>query len=89
MFPRGANINVAYIVEALRRFLKALRKKRPHWDNAPVHTVQLVQTFLAKNSTQVISHPHPHSPDLAPAGFSLLALLKKDLSGLTMTLTEF
>jgi hypothetical protein len=30
MFPRGATVNVAYIVEALRRFLKALRKKRPH-----------------------------------------------------------
>jgi hypothetical protein len=30
MFPRGATVNVAYIVEVLRRFLKALRKKRPH-----------------------------------------------------------
>jgi histone-lysine N-methyltransferase SETMAR len=95
--PRGVSVNAAYIVDALRRFLKALRKKRPelvagewflHWDNAPVHTAEVVQTFLAKNSIQLIPHP-PYSPDLAPADFFLFPTLKKELSGLTLTFTEF
>jgi histone-lysine N-methyltransferase SETMAR len=90
--PRDVSVNAAYIVNALRRFLKALRKKRPdlvagqwflHWDNA-----EMGQTFLAKNSIQLIPHP-PYSPDLAPAEFFLFPPLKKELSGLTLTLTEF
>jgi histone-lysine N-methyltransferase SETMAR len=48
----------------------------------------VVQTFLAKNSIQLIPLP-PYSPDLAPADFSLFPTLKKELSGLTLTFTEF
>jgi histone-lysine N-methyltransferase SETMAR len=72
--PRGATVNADYIIGALKKFLKALRQKRPdhrpsdwmfHWDNAPVHTAQKVQQFLAKKKIQVIPHP-PYLPDLAP-----------------------
>jgi hypothetical protein len=49
--PRGTTVNVNYIVEALGKFKKIFRKKRPiiaegqwffHWDNAPVHTAAVV-----------------------------------------------
>jgi histone-lysine N-methyltransferase SETMAR len=75
--PRGATMNKDYIIGALKKFLKALRQKRPdlspgdwmfHWDNAPVRTAQKVQQFLAKKQIKVISHP-PYSPDLAPADY--------------------
>ncbi len=90
-------VNTAYIDDALWRFLKVLRKKRPnlvigewflHWDNAPVQTAQLVQSFLAKNSIQLIPHS-PYSPDLTPTDFFLFLMLKKELSGLTLTFMEF
>jgi Transposase (partial DDE domain) len=64
--PRGTTVTATYIVEALSRFLVHFRKKRPemaesewyfHWDNAPVHTAAVVQTFIAKHNIQVISHP--------------------------------
>ncbi len=64
--PRGVSVNAAYIVDALRTFLKALQKKRPdivagerflQWDNTLVHTAEVVQTFLVKNSIQLIPHP--------------------------------
>jgi histone-lysine N-methyltransferase SETMAR len=93
--PRGVTVNAAYIVNALRRFLKAFRKKRPdlvagewflHWNNVPVHTAEVVQTFLAKNSIRLIPHP-PYSPDLTPTDIFLFPTLKKELSGLTLTFT--
>ncbi len=57
--PRGKTVNADYVIVALRKFLKALKAKRPdlvpeewflHWDNAPVHSAQKVQAFLAKKS---------------------------------------
>jgi hypothetical protein len=49
-----------------------------------------VQSFLAKNSIQLIPHsPGPYSPDLTPTDFFLFLMLKKELSGLTLTFTEF
>jgi histone-lysine N-methyltransferase SETMAR len=95
--PRGATVNADYIISALKRFLKALRLKRPdlqpgewmfHWDNAPVHTAQKVQQFLAKKNIQVIPHP-PYSPDLAPADYFLFPTLKRELAGQTLSLDEF
>jgi histone-lysine N-methyltransferase SETMAR len=90
--PRGATVNGDYIIKALKNFLK-----RPdlepgewmfHWDNAPVHTAEKVQRFLAKRQIQVIPHP-PYSPDLAPADYFLFPMLKRELAGLSMTLDEF
>jgi histone-lysine N-methyltransferase SETMAR len=95
--PRGATVNGDYIIKAWKSFLKALRLKRPdlepgewmfHWDNAPVHTAEKVQRFLAKKQIQVIPHP-PYSPDLAPADYFLFPTLKRELAGLSMTLDEF
>jgi histone-lysine N-methyltransferase SETMAR len=95
--PRGATVNGEYIIKARKSFLKALRLKRPdlepgeimfHWDNAPMHTAEKVQRFLAKKSIQVIPHP-PYSPDLAPADDFLFPTLKRELAGLSMTLDEF
>jgi histone-lysine N-methyltransferase SETMAR len=95
--PRGVKVNAEYVISALKSFLKALRKKRPdlvpgewmlHWDNAPVHTAQKVQQFLAKKNIQVLPHP-PYSPDLAPADYFLFPTLKRELAGLTMSLDEF
>jgi histone-lysine N-methyltransferase SETMAR len=97
--PRGATMNADYIISALKKFLKALRQKRPdlrpgdwmfHWDNAPVHTAQKVQQFLAKKKIQVIHHHHPpYSPDLAPADYFLFPRLKRELVGQMLSLDEF
>jgi hypothetical protein len=63
--PKGTTVNADYIIVALK-FLKALHQKRPdlrpgdwmfHWDNAPVHTAQKVQQFLAKKKILVIPPP--------------------------------
>jgi histone-lysine N-methyltransferase SETMAR len=56
--------------------------------DAPVHTAQKVQQFLAKKNIQVLPHP-PYSPDLAPADYFLFPTLKRELAGLTMSLDEF
>ena len=95
--PRGVKVNGDYIINTLKRFLKALHQKRPdlepgswvlHWDNAPVHTSQKVLDFLAKKNIQLLPHP-PYSPDLAPADFFLFPTLKRELAGHTMALEEF
>ncbi len=74
IFARGVPINGNYIVKVLGLFMKQLKKKRLamvaqqwwfRWDNAPVHTVAVVQEWLAAHNVQVIRHP-PYSPDLAP-----------------------
>jgi hypothetical protein len=64
--PRGSTVNAKYIIRALGTFLKNLRKKRPetakgewflHWDNAPVHTANVVKEFLAKKKHQTALPP--------------------------------
>ncbi len=95
-FPRGSTVNATYIIRALGTFLKNL-KKRPetpkgewffHWDNAPVHTTNVVKEFLAKKTSNCSPTP-PYSPDLAPADYFLFPKLKKELAGNTMTQEEF
>jgi transposase len=51
-----------------------------HHDNAPAHSSFLVQNFLAKNGTTVVSQP-PYPPDLAPVDFFLFPKLKSALKG--------
>ena len=50
--PKGQTVNSNYIVKGLAQFMGRLRTKQPelmedewflHWDNAPVHTVTIVQ----------------------------------------------
>jgi len=62
--PQGQNINKEYYLEVLRRLRDAVRLKRPylwaagtwqlHHDNAPAHSSQLIQTFLAKHNIPVV-----------------------------------
>ena len=49
-------------------------------DNAPAHQSVLVKGFLAKNNVTTLEHT-PYSPELAPADFYLLPLLKSALKG--------
>jgi histone-lysine N-methyltransferase SETMAR len=95
--PRGKTVNASYIKEALRRFLKVFKEKRPisssqdwflHWDNAPVHTAATVQDYLVKRGVKTIPHP-PYSPDLAPADFFLFPKVKAALAGQTLTVESF
>jgi histone-lysine N-methyltransferase SETMAR len=95
--PRETTVNANYIVEALGKFKKVFRQKRPimpegqwffHWDNALVHTAAVVRDWLAARQVQMIEHP-PYSPDLAPADFFLFPKLKMQLAGLTLTQNTF
>ena len=73
--PRGQTINKEYDVQALKRLHDAVRRKRPrswssgdwllHHDNAPAHSSNLVQQFLAKHKIVQLRQP-PYSPDIAP-----------------------
>jgi len=86
--PLGQNINKEYYLEVLYRLRDAVWRKRPdlwatgmwqlHHDNAPAHSLQLIQTFLAKHNIPVVRQD-PYSPDMAPCDFWLLPHLKTQL----------
>ena len=71
--PRGQTINKGYYVKVLKRLRDAVRKKRPHFwsssdsllhhDNAPAHSSNLVQQFLAKQKIVQLRQP-PYCPDI-------------------------
>jgi len=62
--PQGQNINKQYYLEVLCCLRDAVRHKRLdlwaagtwqlHHDNAPAHSSQLIQTFLAKHNIPVV-----------------------------------
>ncbi len=54
-----------------------------HLNNAPVHTVTIVQNWLTAYSVQVLYHP-PYSPDLEPADFSLFWRVNDELAGISL-----
>ncbi len=54
-----------------------------HWDNVPIYTAVVIQTWLAANNIQLLQHP-PHSLDLAPADF-LFRRVKEELAGVRLT----
>ncbi|QQP37512.1 Mariner Mos1 transposase, partial [Caligus rogercresseyi] len=77
------------LLRQLRRNLPALSpdvdlRHRGHWyfhfDNAPCHTANSTNEFLAQKGIRVIDHP-PYSPDLAPADFFYFPVMKKMLEG--------
>lgn len=88
--PPNQTITKEYYLEVLRHLRDAVRRKRPnlwksgmwklHQDNAPAHSSQLVQTFLAKHSIPVVRQA-PYSPDMAPCDFWLFPKLKMPLKG--------
>ena len=65
--PRGQTINKEYYVEVLERLRDAVRRKRPrfwssgdwllHHDNAPAHSSNFVQQFLAKHKIVQLRQP--------------------------------
>ena len=67
-----------------------VRRKRPdlwaaetwqlHHDNAPAHSLHLIQSFLAKHNIPLIRQA-PYSPDMAPCDFWLFPKLKMPLKG--------
>ena len=88
--PRGQTINKEYYVKVLKRLRDAVRRKRPrfwsssvcilHHDNAPAHSSNLVQQFLAKHKIVQLRQP-PYSPDIAPWDFWMFLKLKMALKG--------
>jgi histone-lysine N-methyltransferase SETMAR len=59
-----------------------------HWDNAPIHTADMVTDWMAHREFQVIKHL-PYSPDLTPANFFLFPKVKRELAVLTLTKETF
>jgi hypothetical protein len=95
--PRGKMVNANYIVEALKRFLAVFKERQPnmaarewffHWDNALVHTATIVKDWMAATDFRLIEHL-PYLPNLAPADFSLVPTIKKQLAGKTLTQETF
>ena len=88
--PRGQTITKEYYVKVLKRLRDAVRKKRLrfwsngewllHHDNAPAHSSNLVQQFLAKHQIIQLRQP-PYSPDIAPCDFWMFRKLKMTLKG--------
>ena len=88
--PRGQKINKEYYVEVLKRLCDAVRRTRPrftssddwllHHDNAPAHSSNLVQQFLAKHKIVQLRQP-PYSHDIAPCDFRMFPKLKMALKG--------
>eukprot|EP00095_Tigriopus_kingsejongensis_P005975 maker-scaffold48_size466083-snap-gene-1.24 protein:Tk05975 transcript:maker-scaffold48_size466083-snap-gene-1.24-mRNA-1 annotation:"hypothetical protein AND_003680" len=70
--PFGTKVNVQYIVDILGNFWQVFKRKRQktekrlvlHWDNAPVHTVNLTTKSLAAKDIKMI--PHPPTPRIWP-----------------------
>jgi hypothetical protein len=88
---RGTMMNARYIMEALGKFMKIFRKKRPvmtardwmfHWDNAPVHN-STMSDWIATRQIKLIEHP-PCSQDLTPVDFLLFTIVKRKLASLTI-----
>ncbi len=75
--PRGKTVNAMFIIEALTRFLRIFKQKKPemaardlwfHWYNALLHTAAMITDWMGARQFQVIQRP-PFLPDLAPADF--------------------
>jgi hypothetical protein len=90
-------VNAKYIVDALGKYLKVFKQKRPemaagdwwfHWGKVPVHTTAMVTNWMAAKQFQVLEHL-PYSPDLALADFFLFPEVKKELACLTLTKETF
>ena len=62
-----------------------------HQDNAPAHSTDFVQAFLARHHITQVCQP-PYSPDLAPCDFRLYPQLKSPLKGrrfVNATVTQY
>ena len=82
-------VNGHFYVQVLKRLRDAVQRKRCnkwqgewflHHDNAPSHTLLVVQQFLAQKSIPIITRT-PYSLDFAPSDFWLFSTLKMGLKG--------
>ncbi|PNF41831.1 hypothetical protein B7P43_G16624, partial [Cryptotermes secundus] len=75
-----------FYVQRLRNAVRRMRRDKwqgqrfLHHDNAPSHTLLVVQQFLAEKNIPVITQP-PYSPDLTPSDFWLFPTLKMGIKG--------
>ena len=92
----GHTLDVHFYVQVLQSLHDAVwRKWHAKWqgewflhhNNAPSHTLLVVQQFLAEESIPVITQP-PYSKDLAPSDFWLFPTLKMGLKGMCFTTME-
>lgn len=88
--PPCQTVNKEYYCDVLRHLRDAIHWKRPklhvsgewqlHHDDAPAHSAQLVQQFLAKYNIPR-SDSHCNSPDLTPYDIFLFPKIKSHLKG--------
>jgi len=88
--PQGQTVTKEYYEGVFCRLRNAVRRKRSDlwaaetWqlqhDNAPAHSSQLIQSFLAKHNIPLIRQA-PYSPDMSPCDFWLFPKLKMPLKG--------
>lgn len=64
-----------------------LRRYFLHHDNAPAHTAEKTNNFIALSGINEI-RPAPYSPDLAPCDFWLFPKIKKNLRGRVFSSNE-
>jgi hypothetical protein len=93
----GQTINKEYYIKVLCWLRYAVRTKWPqlwasgdwqlHHDNAPAHSSQLLQGFLAKHRIIQVRQL-PYSPYLAPCNFWLFPKLKLPLKGRFQTVED-
>jgi hypothetical protein len=95
--PRGTTVNAKHIVEAMGRFLKVFKQKRPematgawwfYWNNTSVYTAAIVTDWMVAKQFKVIEHL-PYLPDLALADIFLFPKVKRELASLTLTKETF
>ena len=89
-FPEGQKLKNKYYLQILRRLLDTINSKRPekwssrdwqiHHDNAPAHSSQLVQNFVAKHEIPHVQQP-PYSANIAQCDFSSFPEIKIHLKG--------
>jgi [histone H3]-lysine36 N-dimethyltransferase SETMAR len=77
----GQTVNSIWLVKALQGSSGNCERKGLssssvflHLDNAPMHSVKLMQEYLMKRGVQVLEHA-PYSPNLAPVDFSMFPKL--------------
>jgi hypothetical protein len=67
---------------------KFVPKLQLHHDNAPAHSLLVIQGFLAKHKIPLINQA-PYSPNMAPWNFWLLPKLKMPLKGTRFESREY
>ncbi len=93
--PQGETVTADTYCQTLSRLHEKIQRKRPHlwvkngmWryyllhhDNATPHTAVPTLAHLGETGTDLLAHPPPYSPDLAPNDYFLYPELKKQMRG--------